>query len=82
MAGRVPPQLDNQALMYQGSVQEPRYQRPGLLWIPLPVTSPGLFGPDGTTDDSKGKQEETRGNTVMVEPIQGIKTRQPAEKKA
>ena len=40
-----------QTLMKQRGIEKPGDQRPGFFWIPVPVSSPGIFCPDGTCNN-------------------------------
>src|SRR3989339_397215 len=50
------PPAHGEPLMQNSRVNEPGDQGPGFLGIPLPVRPPGLFSPDGTSDDPHGHQ--------------------------
>src|SRR4030042_2862998 len=75
--GFPPPPSHGEALVQHGGIEEPGNQGPCLFWIPSPVSSPGIFRPDGSGDDPKGQQWKSKGQGPVVEVVENLERRKP-----
>ncbi len=57
-------------------IAEPGDERPGLLRIPAPVTTPCLLGPDRASDDREGPNRKGEGDDPVGQPVQRGSRRQ------
>gem|GEM_PF-4229808 len=72
------PPPDGQALMQQGSVDQPGYEGPGLLRVPAPVAPPGVTGPDGAGDYPYAQQGKSYGEAAVIYLIEDLQGGEPS----
>src|SRR6185503_14327803 len=60
-------------------VNDPGDQRPGFLWIPAPVATPGVLGPDRTCHHSEGPQREGKSKESIGDQVDLARAREPLE---
>ena len=61
---------NGQTLMEQGRIEKPRDKGPGFFWIPIPISSPGIIGPNRTRDDSQSQEGEPKFQGLIIQIIQ------------
>ena len=69
---------NGQTLMEQGRIEKPRNQGPGFFWVPIPISSPGIIGPDRARDDSQSQEGETEFQGLIIQIIQDFQRGKPS----